>query len=73
MKLISYQFNEETKVGALRGDTVVDLARAYATSSQGGVFPIDMIALLSEGEAGLNRVKAAVAVAERVGTYTVPI
>lgn len=73
MKLITYQFNGETNIGALNGNNVVELARAYAASGQGGDFPSDMIALLKEGEAGWNKARAAVAVAERAGEYTVPV
>jgi len=77
MKLITYQLKGETKLGAFSnssgGETVVDLARAYAATGQGGAFPADMIALLQEGEAGLAKAQAALAVGENSSDYTVPV
>lgn len=72
MKLITYQLNGETKLGALSGDNVIDLARAYATVSHSDSFPTDMIALLNEGEAGLTKAKLAVAEGEQSAAYSVP-
>lgn len=49
MRLISYTINGETRVGALRGDEVVDLNRTD------GAIPADMIALLEGGDAMMAR------------------
>lgn len=73
MKLITYQLNGETKLGALSGDNVIDLARAYATVSHSDSFPTDMIALLNEGEAGLTKAKLALAEGEQSAAYSVPM
>ena len=73
MKLITYQLNGETKLGALSGDNVIDLARAYATVSHSDSFPTDMIALLNEGEAGLTKAKLALAEGEQSAAYSVPV
>lgn len=73
MKLITYQLNGETKLGALSEDNVIDLARAYATVSHSDSFPTDMIALLNEGEAGLTKAKLALAEGEQSAAYSVPM
>ena len=73
MKLITYQLNGETKLGALSGDNVIDLARAYTTVSHSDSFPTDMIALLNEGEAGLTKAKLALAEGEQSAAYSVPM
>ena len=73
MKLITYQLNGETKLGALSGDNVIDLARAYATVSHSDSFPTDMIALLQEGEAGLTKAQLALAEGEQSAAYSVPV
>lgn len=73
MKLITYQLNGETKLGALSGDNVIDLARAYTAISPNDSFPSDMIALLNEGEAGLAKAKAALDAGEQVATYQTPV
>lgn len=73
MKLITYQLNGETKLGALSGDNVIDLARAYTAISPNDSFPSDMIALLNEGEAGLAKAKAALDAGEQAATYQTPV
>lgn len=73
MKLITYQLDGETKLGALSGDHVIDLARAYAAVSHSDRFPTDMIALLQEGEAGLTKAKLALAAGEQAAAYSVPV
>src|SRR5690349_21244007 len=73
MKLITYQFNGETKVGAISGENVVDLAGAYASTGQDGSFPTDMIALLKEGEAGLGKARSALLASESSSSHTIPL
>ncbi len=73
MKLITYQFNGETKLGALSGENVIDLASAYAASGQAGAFPADMIALLKEGDAGLGKARSALLASADASAHTVPI
>lgn len=73
MKLITYQLDGETKLGALSGDNVIDLARAYVTVSHSDRFPTDMIALLQEGEAGLTKAKLALSEGEQSAAYSVPV
>ncbi|MBX3010379.1 MAG: fumarylacetoacetate hydrolase family protein [Caldilineaceae bacterium] len=73
MKLITYQLQGETKIGALSGSSVIDLARAYATLSHSDSFPTDMLTLLREGEAGLTKAKLALAQGEESAAYSVPV
>ena len=73
MKLITYQFNGETKLGALSGENVIDLASAYAATGQAGSFPTDMIALLKEGDAGLGKARSALLASADSAAHTVPI
>jgi acylpyruvate hydrolase len=73
MKLITYQANGETKLGALSGESVIDLARAYAAVSHTDTFPTDMITLLQEGEAGLTKARLALAEGEQSAAYSVPV
>jgi acylpyruvate hydrolase len=73
MKLVTYQVNGETKLGALNGEIVIDLARAYAAVSHSDTFPSDMIALLKEGEAGLTKAKLALSEGEQSASYSIPV
>ena len=53
MRLITYTLDNETRVGALRGDRVVDLNRTD------GTLPTSLVALLEGGDAVLARAAAA--------------
>lgn len=60
MKLITYQ-TDRIRLGSLQGDQIVDLTQAYRTAVDDPMasFPDNMIALLQEGEAGLDRARTA--------------
>jgi len=62
MKLITYRANQQIRLGALHGNQAIDLAQAFqvATNNLTTPFPTDMIALLNEGEAGLEKAQAAI-------------
>ncbi|MEM8564324.1 MAG: fumarylacetoacetate hydrolase family protein [Pseudomonadota bacterium] len=53
MKLITFTHNESTRIGALRGGSVVDLNACDAE------LPTDMVALLCGGDAMMQRARAA--------------
>jgi acylpyruvate hydrolase len=61
MKLMTYQANQQTKLGALHGNQVIDLAQAFqvATNNLTTLFPADMLSLLREGDPGLQKAQAA--------------
>ena len=69
MKLVTYQSNGATNVGALVGDQVIDLAAAHAAAGNSTAFPSDMIALLTAGEAGMAQARAALAHAQQSGAH----
>src|SRR5258708_33347258 len=71
MRLVTYQHEGQTRTGALLGESVVDLNRAYRAALRhlGNVnelavadlrLPIDMVSLLNGGEASLSAAGRAV-------------
>lgn len=64
MRLITYQTNQQTYLGALLGEQVLDLSAIQQAATGESAFPADMIALLNEGEAGLARVASLIDWAE---------
>jgi len=63
MRLATFEFQGERRIGAVVGDRIVDLAAAHKgwLESQGGdLVPTDMVALLERGEEGLASAQAAV-------------
>ena len=75
MKLVTYQTPQSTpRVGALRGETVVDLAAAHAAAGGHSPFPTTLQTLLEAGEAGLALTREALAYARlHPGTYDLPM
>jgi 2-keto-4-pentenoate hydratase/2-oxohepta-3-ene-1,7-dioic acid hydratase in catechol pathway len=69
MKLISFVVNGDTRIGAVVGDTVVDLNATLAKSGQG--IPSDMAAFLAQGQSVMNRAKEAVQQFEKGGKSAV--
>ncbi|MCP5098648.1 MAG: fumarylacetoacetate hydrolase family protein [Chloroflexi bacterium] len=63
MKLVTYQLDDAPRLGAIVDQKIIDLATAYQAVSQSKTdpFPSTMIALLEEGDQGLEKVKAALA------------
>jgi acylpyruvate hydrolase len=66
MKLVTYQLDGQSRLGALRDDHVIELKAAYRAMVNDGQAPFidDMIDLLKEGPAGLERVAGVVSFAE---------
>ncbi|MEM7112764.1 MAG: fumarylacetoacetate hydrolase family protein [Chloroflexota bacterium] len=63
MKFVTYESNDQARLGALVGEEIIDLRRAFAALAHQdptAVFPEDMIGLLADGEAGLAKAKTAV-------------
>lgn len=62
MKLVTYQTDGQPQLGAIRGDQVIDLKPAYQAmvNDVTASFPDDMIALLAEGDSGLEKVAAVI-------------
>ncbi|MCB0153186.1 MAG: fumarylacetoacetate hydrolase family protein [Anaerolineae bacterium] len=74
MRLITYQTNQQTYLGALLGEQVLDLPAVQQASTGERAFPTDMIALLNEGEAGLARVASLIDWAEsRPNDFRLPL
>ncbi len=65
MRLITYEFDEQIRLGALWQELVVDLGRAAARAAPAFDWPDNMIALLAHGEAGLAAARAALELAQR--------
>ncbi|MEM2920876.1 MAG: fumarylacetoacetate hydrolase family protein [Candidatus Bathyarchaeia archaeon] len=58
MKLTSYRFNGETRLGLVLEGRVFDLNKSYTTLfGEGRVFPSDMISLLEGGEKVLGKLR----------------
>ena len=55
MKLVTYSTGKEARLGALRDDSIIDLANA----SQGQL-PSDMLTFLQGGDAAIEAAKAAI-------------
>jgi acylpyruvate hydrolase len=65
MKLVTYQTPQSpARVGALQGDTLIDLSSAHAAVGGHAPFPTTMQSLLEAGEAGLALAREAIAYAE---------
>ena len=64
MKLVTYQSADIPRIGAIIDNQIIDLATAYQAVSKHEVdpFPPTMIALLHEGERGLEKIREAIAV-----------
>lgn len=62
MKLVTYQTNGQPQLGAIQNEQVIDLASAHRAmvNKAETSFPADMIALLQQGQAGLDQVAAIV-------------
>ena len=68
MRFLTYQTQNGPQLGALVGDQVVDLQKAYQGE---GEFPADMIALLAEEDAGLAKAAQAIETAQtNMGEYS---
>ena len=65
MKLVTYQSDGQTQLGALVGEKVISLNKLF--EGNGSSCPADMISLLSEGSTGLERVAEALAAADTSG------
>lgn len=74
MKLVTYQTPQSSpRVGALQGETIVDLAAAHAAAGGHSPFPTTLQTLLEAGEAGLALAREALAhAAQHPGKYSVP-
>ena len=73
MKLVSFVINDDTRIGAVAGDTVVDLNASLAKTGQD--IPSDMAAFLAQGKSVMDRAKEAVQQFENgdTGAVTVPL
>jgi len=66
MKLVTYQTPQSpARVGALQGETIVDLSAAHAAAGGHAPFPTTLQTLLEAGEAGLTLAREALAFAAR--------
>lgn len=74
MKLVTYQTPQSSpRVGALQGETVIDLAAAHAATGGHSPFPTTLQTLLEAGEAGLALAREALACADQhPGKFSVP-
>lgn len=75
MKLVTYQSPPSpARVGALVGESIVDLAAAHAAAGGHAPFPATMQTLLEAGDAGMALAREALAfAAQHPGTYAAPI
>ena len=73
MKLISFKINDNTRIGAVVGDTVVDLNATLAKA--GETIPSDMAAFFGLGEGIMNRARETVRQFEKGdrGIVTIPL
>ena len=55
MKLVTFTIGDEARLGAVRGDRVIDLAQA-----SGGELPSDMLAFLQRGQEAMQRARETV-------------
>jgi acylpyruvate hydrolase len=62
MKLVTYTADGPPRLGAIVDNQIIDLAAAYEAVPRSNTdpFPLTMIALLAEGNRGLEKVKAAI-------------
>ena len=75
MKLVTYQTSQSpARVGALHGETVVDLAAAHAAAGGHSSFPTTLQSLLEAGDAGMALAREALAFAVRhPDKYAAPV
>ena len=62
MKLVTYQTDGQPQLGAIKRSQVIDLKSAYRAmvNDTAASFPDDMIALLAEGDSGLEKIAAVI-------------
>ena len=68
MKLVTYTTGSEPRLGAIRGDQVIDLAAA-----SGGQLPDNMVAFLQHGEAAMDLARELSASTPAQGATTTPL
>jgi acylpyruvate hydrolase len=74
MKLVTYQTSPSpARVGALLGETIIDLSAAHAAAGERSPFPTTMQTLLDAGDAGMALAREALAFSgEQPGKFAVP-
>ena len=73
MKLVTYQSDGQPRLGVIEGDQVIDIKSAYGAmvNDDAASFPDDMIALLNEGDSGLEKVSSIIEFTKsQSGNYT---
>lgn len=71
MKFLTYEDNEDLKVGVLVGDKVLDLAAAASAAGKG--VPDDMRLIIEEGDSTLATIKEVVAASEGKDNLYIPL
>jgi acylpyruvate hydrolase len=74
MKLVTYQTSQSAaQLGALQGETLINLSAAHAAAGGHSPFPTTMLTLLEAGAAGMALAREAIAYAEKhPGQFATP-